>query len=88
MVTRVTSLTSRNLYYTSPTNTNPLRRVSWRPLGVLYLTDMLNAFFSRPAHDLAFFEGALEPCRKGENNVHPLQWGVSTWTLGPSEQCH
>ena len=21
-------------------------------------------------------------------NVHPLQWGVSTWTLGPSEQCH
>ena len=21
-------------------------------------------------------------------NVHPLQWGVSTWTLGSSEQCH
>ena len=21
-------------------------------------------------------------------NFHPLQWGVSTWTLGPSEQCH
>ena len=35
MVTQVISLTLRNLYYTWPTNTNPLRRVSWRPLGVL-----------------------------------------------------
>ena len=69
MVTQVISLTLRNLYYTWPTNTNPLRRVSWRPLGVLYLTDMLNAFFSRPAHDLTFFEGALEPCWKGEMSI-------------------
>ena len=66
MVTRVISLTLRNLYYTSPTNTNPLRRVSWRPLGVLYLTDMLNAFFGRATHDLTIFEGALKPWRKGE----------------------
>ena len=93
MVTQVISLTLRNLYYTWPTNTNPLRRVSWRPLGVLYLTDMLNAFFSRPAHDLTFFEGALEPCRKGEMSIL-FNGGVhldlgSKWTvsLGNSAMC-
>ena len=66
MVTRVISLTLRNLYYTSPTNTNPLRRVSRRPLGVTYVADMLNALFGSPTHDLTFIEGALELCRKGE----------------------
>ena len=66
MVTRVISLTLRNLYYTSPTNTNPLRRVSRHPLGVTCVADMLNGFFGSPTHDLTFIEGALELCRKGE----------------------
>ena len=84
MVTQVISLMLRNLYYTSPTNTNPLRQVCWGPLGVLLLTDVGHTFFNRPAHHIAFLEGALKPWRKGEISI-VLTGGVyldfgSKWT--------
>ena len=69
-------------YQHTPTEVSLLAS-SWGALPHWRGTHILGPSHTRP-HILRRDTWTVPESRNG----HPLPWGVSTWTLGPSEQCH